>query len=116
MEESLIVPPRDLTIDGQVDDGLTPDGSEQWDFFFECLFARWAVGLLVARTSCREGAQHGGLEGFTVLDAAHQGVQPAGARRWVTRIAPEGATTSMVGDDKRCRMSNVVPLSPGGTE
>jgi hypothetical protein len=36
---------RDLVIDGQVHDGLTPDGSEQAGCFFERFFARWPVRL-----------------------------------------------------------------------
>ncbi len=64
---------RDLAIDGQVDDGLTPDGPEQSCCFFECLSARWPVRLLVARTRRGEGAQHGGLEGLFVLDGCAPG-------------------------------------------
>ena len=39
--------------------------------------------------------------------------EPAGASRWVTRIAPDGATTSIVGDDKRCRTEQCGAAEPG---
>jgi hypothetical protein len=56
------------------------------------------------------------VEDFLVFAVRTRAPDPAGARRWVTRIAPEGATTSMVGVLRRCRTSSVVPVGPGGTE
>ena len=52
-----------------------------------------------------EHAQHSGLEGLFALDTAHEGTRGSGRSEvatWATRIAPEGATTSIVGEPRRC--------------
>ena len=108
---------RDLAIDGEVDDGLTPDGPEQPGRLFERLFARRAVGLLVARTRRGEGAEHGRLEGLFVLDTAHQGTRSGRSEA----VGDEDRSRRSHHVDRRratrrCRTSSVVPPSPGGTE
>ena len=116
MEDSLIVHAGDLVIDEQVDARLGPDGTEQPGRFGERLlpggrFAFLSQGRAVVKEESTAASR---AARCSVLRT--KAPEPGGASRWVTRIAPDGATTSMVGVPSRCRTTSIVALSPGGTE